>query len=224
MSLTGATVFVALATSVLAIGAIVTAIFAILAFRKQTEEVGAIIQQVEDQRDLAQQQAELLKIQSGQLELQRQQFADQREANTRQAEVFDLQASELRESLKERKREAADRRRAQASGVLLSQKRHPYVSNSVVMGAGSAWVSATIVNNSSAPAYDVELQWHEGSAPDGEPNPEPVGVIMPGAEQSKRRVFSRNADLDVCGALVTFRDAAGITWMRSPDGALTEQS
>ena len=58
----------------------------------------------------------------------------------------------------------------------------------------------------------------------GEPNPELVGVIMPGAEQSKRRVFPVNADLDVCGAVVTFRDAAGLTWMRSPDGALTEQS
>lgn len=57
MSLIGATVFVALATTVLAAGAIVTAVFAIRAFRKQSKEVSD--------------QAEMLRVQSEQLAEQR---------------------------------------------------------------------------------------------------------------------------------------------------------
>jgi hypothetical protein len=53
----------AIATAVLAFFAIVTAIYAIRAFRTQSQEV----------RD----QAEMLKVQSGQLELQRRQLGDQ---------------------------------------------------------------------------------------------------------------------------------------------------
>src|SRR5208283_4532947 len=47
-SLIGATVFVAIATTVLAVGAIVTAVFAILAFRNQAEEVGILQQQMHE--------------------------------------------------------------------------------------------------------------------------------------------------------------------------------
>src|ERR1035441_4912554 len=96
----------AIATAVLAVGAIVTAIFAVRAFRKQSQEVGAIERQVADQQELTRQQAELLKVQSGQLEVQRRQLDDQHaaiedqiRANARQAEVLELQATELRESL-----------------------------------------------------------------------------------------------------------------------------
>jgi hypothetical protein len=102
---------------ILAVGAIVTAILAGLAFREQAEEVRAIEQQVADAQKLAQQQAD-------QLELQRQQLDDQREANARQAEILGLQANELRESLAERKREAEQRYRAQASAVFISQRFH----------------------------------------------------------------------------------------------------
>ena len=62
----------AIATAVLAVFAIVTALYARQAFRKQSQKVSAIERQVKDQQELARQQAELLKIQSGQLELQRQ--------------------------------------------------------------------------------------------------------------------------------------------------------
>jgi hypothetical protein len=51
--------------------------------------------------------------QSGQLE-------DQRALNRRQTPVLELQARELRESLGERKRQAGDRRRAQAARVFLA--------------------------------------------------------------------------------------------------------
>lgn len=57
----------------LAVGAIFTAVFAVLAFRTQ----------------------------SRQLDLQQQQLKDQREASAKQAEVLELQAAGLRESIRE---------------------------------------------------------------------------------------------------------------------------
>jgi hypothetical protein len=89
----------AIATAALALFAIVTAAFAILAFRKQSQEV----------RD----QAEMLMVQSAQL-------AEQQKLGQKQTEVLELQASELRESLDERKRESEQRRSAQASRAYLA--------------------------------------------------------------------------------------------------------
>src|SRR6516225_2449889 len=83
----------AIATAVLAAFAFVTAILAGLAFWKQSREV----------RD----QAKMLNLESEEL-------AEQRKLNAEQAKVFELQASDLRESLEERRREAAERHQAQA--------------------------------------------------------------------------------------------------------------
>jgi hypothetical protein len=155
MSLIFATQLTALATAVLAVFAIVTAFYARRAFLKQSQEVRAIEQQVQDAQELARQQGNLLNVQSGQLELQRQQFAEQRKLNERQTEVLTLQAAELRESLEERKREAVERRNAQASQVHLALK--------VVAKSrdGGPEIEATVVNASERqqPIYDVKLYW-----------------------------------------------------------------
>ena len=81
----GATILSAIATVVLAAGALVTAFYAIRAFRKQSEEVS--------------EQAELLKVQSGQLEVQRRQLDDQRQANARQAEAFESSLRNRRDDI-----------------------------------------------------------------------------------------------------------------------------
>lgn len=86
MSLIFATQMTAVATAVLAAFAIVTAFYAVRAFRKQSQEVSD--------------QAEMLRVQSEQL-------TEQRKINERQTEVLALQAAELRESFAERKRDAA---------------------------------------------------------------------------------------------------------------------
>ena len=119
MSLIFATQLSAAATAVLAVFAIVTAFYARQAFRKQSQEVSAIERQVKDQQELTRQQAELLKIQSGRLELQGEQLDDQRKVNAGQAEVLKLQADELRESLAARQRAAEEQRKAQASKVFI---------------------------------------------------------------------------------------------------------
>jgi hypothetical protein len=86
----------AVANVVLAVFAIVTAVLAGLAFRKQAREVS-------DQSEM--------------LDLQRKQLAEQEKTSAKQAEVLELQGRELRESIDERKREAEDKGRAQAAQV-----------------------------------------------------------------------------------------------------------
>jgi DNA-binding protein H-NS len=92
------------ANVVLAGFAIVTAVLAGLAFRKQSREVS-------DQAEM--------------LDLQRRQLAEQEKTSAKQAEILELQATELRESLEERKLSAARRRREQAAHVFLTEKPHP---------------------------------------------------------------------------------------------------
>jgi hypothetical protein len=89
MSLLAATWTGAGATVGLLLGAVITSIFAIKAFGKQSREVGLL----------------------------QQELADQREANRRHAEVLRLQAQELRESLDERQQERGQKRRDQATRV-----------------------------------------------------------------------------------------------------------
>jgi hypothetical protein len=91
---------------VLAVFAIVTAIYAIRAFRKQSHEVSD--------------QAEMLKVQSGRLDPQSQQLREQREINA-------LQAKDLHESLKERarQRQIAEREQADKVGLRLSSIPFP---------------------------------------------------------------------------------------------------
>jgi aconitase A len=221
MSLIFATQLSAVATVTLAVFAVVTGVFAFLAFRKQSEEVRAIEQQVKDAQELTRQQAELLKVQSGQLELQRHQVNDQLQANARQADVLELQATELRESLEQRKRDAEEQRRAQASRVFISQRESTLFLPTGQMGVPA--LTATVVNSSDQPIYDAELYWRRGSAGYGDPNPEILSTVMPGAEIAKGRSFPRGTSLDVSGAVLSFRDAGGISWTRRPDGGLVER-
>jgi hypothetical protein len=194
----------AIATAVLAALAVATAIFAFLAFRAQSREVRAIERQV----------------------------SDQQQANDRQAKILELQASELRESLSERKREAEQRRRDQATQVFISQLHGSYSELETADAKGQFvtenWpdpiqVRVTVVNASHQPIYDAALRWHSGSAGHGDPNPEPLGIIMPGEESKRKREFPPDTDMTVSGAVLRFRDAAGITWIRRPDGSPEEQ-
>jgi hypothetical protein len=142
----------AIATAVLAAFAIVTGIYAVRAFRKQSQEVSD--------------QASMLQIQSEQL-------AEQRKVNEEQITVLALQAAELRESLDERKREAVERRNAQAAQVHIVLK---VVARS---REGSPEIEATAVNTSERqqPVYDVKLYWHLGPDSYGTPNPDLLGTL-----------------------------------------------
>jgi hypothetical protein len=178
----------AIATAVLAVFAIVTAIYAIRAFRKQSQEVSD--------------QANMLQVQSDQL-------AEQRKVNEKQIKVLELQGQELGESLTERKREAEQRRRAQASRVFISEER----------GASGSLVTASVVNTSQQPVYNVIISWHLGHRPEGQHYLTP---LMPGHEATDSRRAPPDTDPTIFGATAFFRDAAGMTWRTRPDGQLEE--
>ena len=151
----------AIATTVLAVFAILTGIYAIRAFRKQSQEVRAIEQQVTDQRELTRQQGEILKVQSGQLELQRTQLDEQRQVNARQAEVLALQADDLRESLAGRKREADLRHRDQASRVFIAEETYDTnPEGRPATDVSPPSVTAVVSNTSDQPIYEAALCWH----------------------------------------------------------------
>ena len=46
---------------------------------------------------------------------------------------------------------------------------------------------------------------------------------MPGEREEKSRDFPPDINMAVSGAILRFRDAAGIMWIRRPDGGLAEQ-
>lgn len=229
MTFFGMALLTAIGTVVLAVFAIVTARYARKAFREQSREVAAIEQQVKDEQEVTHQQAELLKIQAEQLELQRRQLEDQQATSTEQAKVLRLQVVELQESLDERKRQAEREHSYQASLVFLTEEHY----GGRASGRGERWiddigprppsVTAAAHNTSDQPVYDAEFRWHLGSAGHGEPNPEPIGTILPGAAHTSTRDFPPGTNLQVSGAVLRFRDGAGTVWIRRPDGGLTEQ-
>jgi len=95
MTFFGAALITAIATVMLAVFAVVTAVYAARAFGEQHKEVAAIEQQVKDEQELTNQQAELLKVQSDQLELQQRQFDEDQAARrrTQAAHVYVLMGS-----------------------------------------------------------------------------------------------------------------------------------
>ena len=207
MSLLGATILTAIATLALAVFAFTTAIFALLAWLSQRNEV----------RD-----------QATMLELQRTQLADQQATNAEQAKVLRLQATELQESIDERKRQADREHNYQARRVFLTEQRF----GGRASGRGGGGISgigtkppsitATAHNTSDQPIYDAEYRWRLGSAGHGEPSPEPIGTLLPADTHTSDRNYPQGANLDQCGAVLRFSDAAGFSWLRYSNGLLRE--
>jgi hypothetical protein len=206
-------VLTAIGTAVLAVFAIVTAWYARRAFLKQSREVAAIERQVADGQELARQQAELLKVQTGQLEVLRAQLEDQRVASAAQAEVLELQAAELRKSLEERAREARRRVREQAKLVFITESRSEGASRGPLDSAPHS-ILVTVVN-SNQPVYEAEIFGDHGQQGT-------LGLILPGESVQRVWNYPISVDLSTCHAVLNFRDADGIWFMRQADGYLSD--
>jgi hypothetical protein len=121
--------------------------------------------------------------------------------------AFRKQSREVAILAAQNDRDIADRRQAQAArvftGVEDRQPRyaHPYAKN-----------------GSDYPVYDAQL-WQSG--PGGLGNPKDVGMIPPGGLGIDGRDIRYLDAVD--NTVLTFRDAAGIRWIRMPDGTLKEQ-
>jgi hypothetical protein len=196
----------AIATAALAVFAIVTAVYAVRAFRKQSQEVSD--------------QAKQLKVQSDRFDLQERQLEEQRKINAEQVKVFEFQVAELSESLAERRREALLRTRAQASRVALIKK----VVRTTPRHSDSGFrLDMTVANgNNPQPVYDARLYWYSNGELDEMNNPELLGTVLDTA--TGFRDFMPGSKEDACGALLTFRDATKASWIRSMDGDLTESA
>ncbi len=196
MSLILATWLAAVATAVLAVFAIVTAIYAIRAFGEQSKEVSH--------------QAKMLEVQSDQL-------AEQRTVNAEQIGVLTLQAAELRESLEERKREAAETRQEHASKVFIWQDQ---IESRPIGETFSTTITAHMKNTSEQPVYEPRFSWHHSDLPATQNQLK--RPLMPGEEVSTEAPVPADSGPDKFGVVAIFRDRAGIWWRARPDGRLEE--
>ncbi|GIH21352.1 hypothetical protein [Rugosimonospora africana] len=153
------------------------------------------------------------RAQSRQLRHQQKQIADQQELNRQQSEVLALQARDLGESL-------AERRRAQAVRVFM------YASHSRGVDDQDRWTfSATLKNASDYPIRGIVVRWHRGTAAWGEPMESPwLPPGAPAAQFSREMDRREGGDLTpaAIGAVIEFRDAAGVRWRITPSGGLEE--
>jgi hypothetical protein len=226
MSLTGATLFIAIATTVLAVGSGFTAWYARRAFKKQSETVA-------DGREMLQKQNDMLEVQSDRLEVYRTQVADQHKINERYSEVLGLQAREIQASLDQRKQAAEEERRSQAAKVTTWLARSD---------DDGAW-EARIRNASDLPIFDVRTFFHKihkvnptpgggNWVPAGQeatPPDETICVFPPQADrvvavpENARKMFGEPTDRTYV-ASIEFTDAAGHHWERDARGTLTPRS
>jgi hypothetical protein len=214
MTFFGMALLTAAATVVLAVFAIVTAWYARKAFIKQSQEVAAIEQQVADEQKLTRQQGELLQVQAEQVSVLRAQLEDQLKASAKQAEVLELQAADLREAVKERKREAEERRRAQAERVYVWR-------DSPTFQPGEVRVAAHVRNTSHQPVFGVQVTlWGKGKTllhqvTRGAP-------LLPGQEDDLDAKVPASTDFGHVMAAAVFRDRSGRQWCAYADGKLEE--
>jgi hypothetical protein len=130
-------------------------------------------------------------------------------------------------------RDAAEHHREQASRVWVMMvpgdeaTKRDFPANRPVRQPAEADIGGpsleALVRNTSEhqlPIFQAKLHWYHGSEPYGDPE---LLRDIPGYENTARsRAFPPGTDLSTCGALLTFRDAAGFGWVRAPDSTLTE--
>jgi cbb3-type cytochrome oxidase subunit 3 len=196
-------------TALLAIFAILTTIYAVRAFRKQSQEVSD--------------QASMLQVQSEQL-------SEQRKINAEQTKVLGLQATELRESLESRELDRAERRRAQASRVFIWTETGydpPATHDQATTGEPARFgLIAHVRNTSEQPIYALEIdrgpekpEWMED---------ELLPILMPNKQEDRFQPWpekidiTRGLDIPKLAPIARFRDAAGLHWHLTADGQLDE--
>jgi len=212
-------------TALLAIFAILTTIYAVRAFRKQSQEVS-------DGRELIGQQKDMLQVQSDRLEVYRGQVDEQREMNAKYREALDLQAREIRASLEQRERAGEGERRSQAAQVAAW-----FGHTTSGPEPGNVW-GAIIRNASDLPILDVRVSFHyiqeKWPGGDWEPvlrgsPPEKIRVIPPRTDRfyeipEQVRGMIDQVDDSIYVVSIEFTDAAGSRWERDPRGALLPRS
>jgi hypothetical protein len=175
--------------------AAVTAVFAYLAFRKQSQEVRTLKQEQKDQQRLI----------------------------AAQTPVLELQAQDLEQSLVERRQDREQRQRDQASRVFMLERWGPLVHGDGQADAGTGEslgtsVTVEVHNTSSQPIYDLRITWQLSDAPYAQWAA--LAPLMPGDVDVWNERLPPDATREMFGAVIYFRDAAQVIWRRQPDGQL----
>jgi hypothetical protein len=197
MSLTGVTMWLAIATSVLAIGAGVTALYAAWAFSKQKEEVKTIEDQAKAQHDFMMEQSKVLQ----------------------------LQAKDIQASLEQRERDTDQQRRSQAAKVTAWIERvedgswKAHIRNASDLLIFDVRTFYHEIRKKPGEGWDTILQ---GGPP---PRDETICVLPANADRLRavpekvRALFQELTDR-TCVVSIEFTDAAENRWERNPRGAL----
>jgi hypothetical protein len=122
--------------------------------------------------------------------------------------AFRAQAGQVAILVQENERQAAERRRAQAASVFIG-----------LPVRGVRLVQPSAQNAGSLPAFDAQF-WYSGAG--GLSDPDDLGMIMPGPVGINGRQM--RYEEAVTSAILTFRDAEGVRWIRMADGTLKEQT
>jgi hypothetical protein len=129
--------------------------------------------------------------------------------------AFRAQAKEVGILQQQNEREAIERRRTQAARVFIGAPHET---------RGGVTVRPYAMNASDLPVYDAQLWYlndHGHYARDGDDD---LGTIRPGGKVSAVIKEFTYHDAALAHTALTFRDAAGVRWMRMPRGDLEEQS
>jgi hypothetical protein len=131
------------------------------------------------------------------LKVAAEQLAEQQKINAQQTSVLELRARELSESIAERKRDTADRRRSRAALAHVTAKFDPgphlRPGSGVIAIPCEAGVDLTVHNTGSQPVYVVRVHWVDagkGSQAGGDDAP---GTLQPDADLAVRRSHSCRA-------------------------------
>jgi hypothetical protein len=136
------------------------------------------------------------------------------------AAAFRAQSSQLRSEQRERLREAGERRRAQAVQVYVWQT--PPTTPLQRGGGPETSRTASLVNSSQQPVYDVTIRWMTGGVLRGAAVREEP--LKPGEVQTAVTTSDTVTDLDGVVAVAFFRDRAGLRWRTYADGRLEEDN
>ncbi len=193
----------------LLVGAIVTAIFAFLAFRMQSEEVRALKDQVKDQHELS----------------------------AKQTPVLELQVRELEATFKQRDAEAAERHRAHAR--MISAMLNPPKVALTTEGKNMERWFVELINGSAEPVYTLVagVVYIQGAGPatlerwlelrqNGYQESIPITTVsmLPAGDFTVAVLPIRGAGIPggQLAAEVAFTDRSGAHWIRRARGQLEE--
>ncbi len=128
--------------------------------------------------------------------------------------AFHKQSQQVALLLEQNKRDADQRRKAQAARVFLG-----------VPPDGDP-VSLYVKNASELPVYNVDIWYFDPGGVPRVTGPDTVGnMIMPGEIRSAERAFQRGDPHNVMllNIFLTFTDAGSLPWIRTPGGLFRER-